>query len=269
MSLFPSAIPANMGLKRVFDGNGTYLVNSYPNAKKVKYEKRFGGSALTTINKRRRRFPSRKTFYGKSRKYFRPGSAAELKYQDVIIDNTNTIGGVNTAPNCSAYILNPITQGSGAYQRIGKSLNMKQIMLRLKLRRTSSTNVTVRIILIYVKESDIDLAGNSGLDYILSAVPSTSGSKDRAVTSPLNLSNTSNFVVLKDTVQELDDGHGTEFYWQYFHRCNLNTEFTTSSTGCASTDYKHGSLWIVIADNNYGTNPSIHSLVSRVRFYDS
>lgn len=246
------------------------LGGMYPGTISLISSKRGRSGSYTLVTKKKKgKFPSRLTYKGKNRKYYRPGSKFELKFYDQDANLINTVGGVNTAPNCSAYLMNGVTQGTTANQRIGKQINIKSIQVRLKLRRTNDTNVTVRILIVYVKESQVGLADTAGLDYLLQFVPSTSGVKDRTVTSALNLNNTANFVVLKDTVQELDDGHGTEFYWQYYHKCNLNSEFTTSSTTGTAADFKKGSLWLIIADNNYGTNPSIHSYHSRIRFYDA
>lgn len=216
------------------------------------------------ITKKRKYSP----YYGisKSLKYNDPSSGTpEKKYFDTLLPQT-------VVPTLGLHrILNGIARSSGTTERIGKKITMKSIQVRMKLRRnvvaTVPINATVRIIISYIKESAINLS----TAYILDT-PSVVATDDNNVTSMLNLTNTPNFVVLKDVVIELDGGNGEENYWQYFHKCNLDTEFVKSSVGGAFGDFAKGSLWLTIIDNNVsgapGTTGAVISYASRVRFVD-
>lgn len=222
-------------------------------------------NSSAAITKKRKYSP----YYGisKSLKYYDPSSGSpEKKYFDTNLPQ-------NVVPTLGIYrILNGIARSSGTTERIGKKVTLKSIQIRMKLRRNSVAgvpqNATVRIAVIYCKESAINMSNSYWLD-----TPSTVATDDLNVNSMLNLTNTPNFVILKDVVIELDGGNGEENYWQYYHKCNLDTEFTKTATGGAFSDFSYGSLWLCIVDNNVsgapGTTGAVISYFSRVRFADA
>jgi len=203
----------------------------------------------------------------KTRKYYRKGGGAERKLIDT------TFSATNTAAQGNVYLLNAgIVQGSGSSQRIGQDICIKSINIRIKATRMPDgsavlKNDTVRIILFYTKSYGVNLAaaGPDAATFLLQLSSAGIGQ----ILSPLNLNNVPNFVVLKDVVQELDDGHGSEFYWQFFHKCNIPVKYlsTASATG-GPTDFRNGQLWLFITSINSGTFSANVAGACRLRYTD-
>lgn len=230
---------------------------------------RRGGSAASAYKRKGYGGRAGSSRVGRRTKYFKSAPRTELKYVDTDSAGEQDLASGGTTKGM-AYILNPIAQGSGAQSRDGRQAVMRSIQVRLKFRR-SATNVnsTVRIMIIFLRDQGVDLAAAGGAQFLLDKV-SGAANDGYSINSHLNLSNTPNFTILKDVVIELDSGHGEEFYWQYYHKCRLTTNWLKGATGSLYSDFSKGALWLFLLDSNYSVANTMprFSYASRVRFTD-
>lgn len=134
-------------------------------------------------------------------------------------------------------------QGTGQSARVGNRIVCKAVGLRMKFRRnpTTPSDSTIRIMVFQY----MDPSAVTPTAAIL--FPNSANGLD-LINAPLNLFNVKRFHILKDVTQELDSGHGDEFFYQYYHKCALGTSYNESVTTPTS-----GDIWVAVFDEQFGT----------------
>lgn len=186
-----------------------------------------------------------------------PSRMAERKFKDTLSQSaTITFGaGTFTAPA----ILNGLTQGSDATNRIGRKVIWKSLYLRMTaaLAATSTGGGNIRCIIVYDKQANA--AAPAVTDILV----------QDAFTSPNNLNNRDRFVTLCDQITD-PIGAATEFsaHIEYFKKINLETVFNSGNAGTIG-DIQSGSLYIMFAQQ--GTIATASGQITwstRLRFDD-
>lgn len=182
-----------------------------------------------------------------------------LKPEKKTIDSTNSaltaiaVGGSITS-------LLTMAQGVAYAQRIGNRIYPVEIVSRMKFIRDPTTpkNSTVRII-VFQWHKPTSTAPTAA-DILQNASSGTF-----FITSPLNLFNIKNFSILKDVTQEIDSGHGEEFFYQLYHKCKLQT--TYNETVQTPTE---GDIFLMVLDflNTVNNDPIQYTHYTRVRYQD-
>lgn len=240
----------------------------------------------------RRRYMRRRARRGGFKRKFtlkhRSGGAGprpELKFVDVLDSATqafSTIAAGGTATGC----VNIVNEGSGAWNRIGRRINMKSIEVRICLANLPAATPAAgaqiyRILLVY----DAQWNGSSGFTYAsLLQSRSIAGAGATGILSPVNLDNRDRFLILRDwiwtdvSVKNVLDPLDTaanassamcarlprQLHWYHKLR-GLETVFG-ASTG-SSTDINTGALLLITVCS--AATPYLTCNVStRLRFYD-
>lgn len=154
-------------------------------------------------------------------------------------------------------------QGNAQSQRVGTRILAKQIVIRAKFRRnpTTPTNSTIRILVFHWH--DPTLSPPTAAIILQFATAGTD-----CVVSPLNLFNTKRFKILKDVTQELDLGHGEEFFYQYATSLNLSCQYTE---GASPTLPSSGDIYFMVLDERFNVSDTqIQAIYNvRVRYIDN
>lgn len=223
-----------------------------------------GGSGSLTALKRRRYNPFQYTnAYRKNRNFYQlKGAPVERKFVDS--HQVPVVWGAYNSTSC----INQIPQEVDSSSRIGKRATCISIQTRIKAVRgvkgasdPTPVNSTVRIIIVVMK---VPTPTAPTVGDILQNFTSPS----IALVSPINLSNSQNFIILKDVVFELDGGHGEEFYWQFFHKCRINVEYLSNNANGSYTGQIKGGIWMLMVTNKTGFEEPTVNVYSRVRFID-
>lgn len=194
---------------------------------------------------------------------------------DAATNNFDTTGTVT--------LLNGLLVGANSYNRIGRAVTMKSVLVR-GLVRQYQVGATpawdfLRLALVYDKQSD---GAAPTWSNVFSSV-TKAGAVNGDAFSPVNLDNADRFVVLRDQQWKVDPPGGStsvqnaqvstdfkEFSFKWFVKlADLPAVYTaTASTGNVS-DIQSGGLFIL----SYGINSNANSqylaeYTSRVRFTD-
>lgn len=196
----------------------------------------------------------------------------ELKYFDLPLQTS----AVNSTGVIAA--LNYPNEGSGATQRIGRRIHMKNLLIRGDFEPLAVANTSLQLVkLALVYDRQYNGASPTLGDIFQYRYGSAGATTATDVYSPMNLDNRDRFVILKDKYMHLpattvaaqtnSPGMGytrTQFKW-YVNLKNYETHFKASTY--ANTDIATGALLFVIvagdASNNY--NLTWHS---RLKFID-
>lgn len=247
--------------------------------------KKYQTKTLNAVLAKRRKI-AKPLYYGsiKRRKFYLNGPSKELKWTDNYTPNsdkaffTNVIyGGHLLLTNCKL--------GTKSYERIGKKITVKSIQVRLKLfmpyvkldgppKTWTFYPCSFRIMIWRFKEE-------CTVNYVISdnapklLFQAVQGAERRVthICSPLQLLNTHNFVVLKDVTQELDQGHGLEFFWQFYQKCNYPVYFNDSVNDIVATDIKSGAIFLSVFPGMADQLPDVYeqpamAAHTRIRYYD-
>lgn len=138
----------------------------------------------------------------KPQTYMRPNIVStELKSLDTALPNAFVVNTPVFGTN-DFYCLNLLQLGSGFYNRIGNKINMKSLMLRLRIQvsgAVSSNTTLLRFMLIYDKNNN----GNPpSLNEIISNY-NQNGAEDNSLLSGLNLTYRDRFEILMDYMVNL------------------------------------------------------------------
>lgn len=214
-----------------------------------------------------------------------PGPRPELKFVDVLDETALTFQPYSgSAISC----LNITQEGAGAWNRIGRRINMRSIEVRLVPKLDSSKTtvagpIIYRIMLVY----DAQWNTGSGFSYsLLLQSRQPGGASVSTILSPLNMDNRDRFMVLRDWVwtdpyepaalnpmasAASDIGSVTEnlpreIHW--FIKLKGLEAVYGASTG-ASSDINTGALLLICMSNQATANvPIFMAGTSRLRFYD-
>ena len=175
--------------------------------------------------------------------------------------------------------INAVQQGSAYFQRIGSKIRMKSILIRalfaapISISTTGQTETiegSVRCLVIYDRQtSGSPPTANS----ILSV--NSSGIYDY---SSIFIPNRSRFLVLRDKIMKLDTASGLTQVFDEYIKCDLDTEYQSSSTNSTIStagtvgDITTGAVYFIsfYTQGTYTTvGPTMLSFISRIRYYDA
>lgn len=188
-----------------------------------------------------------------------PTARGELKFIDHS-SGTQTVASLNNTWSAGV-LLNGLTPGSGAENRIGRKIIMKSLLLRYSIQVISHSQGSsrFRILVVYDKQAN---ATAPGINDILAY---------NAFLSPNNLSNRDRFVTLADeytdicgTFGECDDPDGM----LKFKKLNLETIFNAGTAGTVA-DITSGSIYIFFCQSgSLAFTSATLNFQSRIRFID-
>lgn len=200
-----------------------------------------------------------------------PGMGGELKYVDVDGTIAQSIG--NTAVWTNLGLLNGLSQGTTASQRVGRKVNMKSYYIRwgINPQITSIQSFAVRFLCIYDKQanasapniSDI-LEGNGGAPTFF---------------APNNLSNRDRFITLADwttpvitgpagsTATNASVGAPAKAFGDWYKRLSLEVMFNGTNGGTIG-DITSGSVYLFACEYGVATANVQVAFYSRIRYTD-
>jgi len=185
--------------------------------------------------------------------------APELKYYDTIIPATTL-----TSLTSMNYLCNGIAQGVGDTQRIGKSINIMKLQYKLKFIASDNGSgliypVTIRILSFVDKEC---VQANPGISTDILENTSTTL---LGMCSHLMLKNNKRFLVIEDTVVELDGGHGQDYFHETYKEIGINTIYGNANGNVAAITTNP--IFLYIWGSN-STQPATVTGQIRVRYTD-
>lgn len=189
----------------------------------------------------------------------RGAQGPEIKFTDVT-DLATSIPLSNdfTTPGAT-FLLNGLTTGALATNRIGRKVTLKSLYIRatVQLATTSVRGANIRMVVFYDKQANG------------TAPAVTDVLADDSFYSPNNLSNRDRFVVLCDHVFEpIGTANDYQKSAVVFKKLNLETMFNAGTAGTIA-DITSGSLYIMFAQSGtIGTGNPTASWYSRVRYTD-
>lgn len=187
-----------------------------------------------------------------------------VEVKTVESSNAATSAGVYTsflsAPIPVNVVLNNVNQGVARTQRIGDSILMKSLDLRIELIAVQDvinpTSQQVRILVVYDKQAN---NAPPGFNLFLS--------NDNAVTlSPANPAYFDRYLVIIDErVSVVQDSNTRSVSLDFFRKLRLKVKYNATS-GTTYENFTSGSLTMWIVTNN--SNSHQCNFFSRVRYYD-
>lgn len=169
----------------------------------------------------------------------------------------------------SITVLNALTQGTDATNRLGRKILMKSIQLRLELTdQLAATGLQPAGILpgeyriVVVFDTQTNGAAPAAAD-IFQSTPAA------GLITPLNLNNRERFKVVWDKVRHVDQSGPATAHVKLYKKCNYPVVFNAGNAGTVG-DIQTGGLFICIATTLSATAaPGLQvNLYTRVRFTD-
>ena len=175
--------------------------------------------------------------------------------------------------------INAVQQGSAYFQRIGSKIRMKSILIRALFAAPISVSTTgqtetiegsVRCLVVYDRQTS---GAPPTANQILSV--NSSGIYDY---SSVFIPNRSRFLVLRDKILKLDTASGLTQVFDEYIKCDLDTEYQSSSTNSTIStagtvgDITTGAVYFIsfYTQGSYTTvGPTMLSFISRLRYYDA
>ncbi|RUT37137.1 hypothetical protein [Acinetobacter baumannii] len=176
--------------------------------------------------------------------------------------------------------INAVQQGSAYFQRIGSKIRMKSILIRALFAAPISVSTTgqtatiegsVRCLVVYDRQTS---GAPPTANQILSV--NSSGIYDY---SSVFIPNRSRFLVLRDKILKLDTASGLTQIFDEYIKCDLDTEYQSSSTNSTIStagtvgDITTGAVYFIsfYTQGSYTTTvgPTMLSYISRLRYYDA
>lgn len=154
-------------------------------------------------------------------------------------------------------LCNPIQQGSGPSNRLGRRVTFKSFQIRYTVGRSSGSGPSqVRFLVVYDRQSNAATPTNTDILLI-----------DR-FDSPMNLANADRFVVLIDEVSESRQSTSLNISGQRYVKMALDGLYTANLG--TSADYTQGAIYLLIASNDEsaGTDTTPVDCVTRIRYVD-
>jgi len=195
-----------------------------------------------------------------------PSRTQEIKFFDCTTASANmvAVASVAGAEPAAAFTglteLNAVSQGAGAYQRIGQKIVVKSIAFKCKLALQAVPGSTVtRIMLIYDKQPN-------GAFPAITDILSVNVSTAPGLMAGINMSKKSRFSILADRFFNTDSASNTlEPISIYRNNVNLETEF--GATNGLISDITTGAIYLLCFDS--GSTCAIQDVNTRIRFYDN
>lgn len=216
---------------------------------------RFGRS------RRSRRLPSRSDLLTQKRGFI-PSSLVERKYLDDTFAPTQQLPYGGTPANAALILLNDISLGNGANQRIGVEAMMRKLTLRLQFTTqfTVLNAAAVRFLVVWDNQPGSDLSSFTN-DFWL---------ESNVFASPIHPKSLKRFRILLDQVTDpicANSVSGLAF--RYTVPINKSTRFTTaSSTPPALANIQSGALYLVMFSETLQSSPGISVLYGARLSYD-
>jgi len=178
----------------------------------------------------------------------------EYKFVDVNLGTTGNPTALAAASATSFSLLNGLSLGTAAYQRIGNKIAMKSLYWSLAFGMNSAdsdpatdtalNNVPVRAMIVYDKQTNGVLPAVADL---LSNVSGIGNATARTidVNSPNNLNNRDRFIVLLDKRFMLQSGGPSSRYIKKYKRLNTSVAYKSGATVGDVTDITSGGLYFI------------------------
>lgn len=218
---------------------------------KRKYTPSFGAS----YNPRRTK--TIKTSVSTWRRFSRPASKPEMKCVDV---NAEFFFGNDPSTNTNINFINAISQGTGAYQRIGRKISIKSINLtyRIQPKNLPAPTTRLKVALVWDKHPD---SATPAYNEIFNSLKQD-GTSVSDVESLINLDHTDRFVILHSRmfsggradlngnilVQNMDANRMTGTYIK-----SLSKTMTFKGAGSDLSDVQSGALYFVTFNSDATT----------------
>lgn len=222
---------------------------------------------MVTNKKRQNPYQNSKQPY-KKRQYNAPlynapvqykGTKTEKKFLDVSFTLSLPFGAATWVAPAAAQLLNGLTLGSTASQRIGRRVTFRSIYIRGKLvfGAAVTNSCQARYLVVYDKQANAALPATTDIllndDYL----------------SPNNISNNNRFIIVADkTTASVDAAQVKNISFKLYRKLMLETQFNAGNAGTIA-DITTGSLFIIGAQSGGAgaANPSMQFQV-RLRYDD-
>lgn len=210
--------------------------------------------------------------------------AGEVKGCDTAISYTNVVA--TTTTNANIILVNPVQQGAGSWNRVGKKIQMKS----LRVKGTVSFRITpnavtgniafpdLRMVVIYDK--GVSQGAIPNFDTIFGYTDGA-GTEASIVQAPLRYDNMERFIVLRDCVYDgnpgaIITGGTTNLVTQsinvdeYIKMKGLDTVFASTSNPITTGDITNGALYVVFRATAAIASEEATDFagVARLRYYD-
>lgn len=231
------------------------------------------------MKKGKRRFGQKRRFFRKRRGYFKllpkiTERGPERKFFDVDVSQ-------NVTAASNAVLANPIPQGAGDSQRVGKMIRLKSIYLHGQLALNGAglgqyVAQSCRVIIYLDKQPNFSgstlLGANASTSRVLAAAaPGAGANSETVIMSANELSNKERFVVIYDKIFSLfPPAAGTDCRLPFRIYKKLDTECSFSDTGGAIGSLSSGALYVatVGTQGTAGNGYAVAYMISRVRYSD-
>lgn len=190
-------------------------------------------------------------------------SSAEKKFKDTTVPITLAAGSISFPAIGAANLLNGLVPDATATGRIGRSINMKSLLVRFSCLAgpTATGSASYRILVIYDKQPNAAFPVGGVTDILLTD----------AFNSPNNLSNRDRFVTIFDEVTPAISGTGggdQSYTGVLFKKLNLETRYNGGVAGTIA-DITTGSLFLFVAQSGgLTTVGSTFTASCRIRYED-
>lgn len=213
-----------------------------------------GSKTMSLTNRFRRntkRYISRRRRYKNLRR--RRAPFPELKVSDLYYNLTYDFGD-------HVFSLTDIDQGITTNTRVGREVNIRSVLLRLRF--TNAANVTNQFrYIIFRWMNDGTPIWTDILDQVATVA--------QAFVSPLNLDNSKFIKVWKDKIVNLNDEYANNTVYRYKkHYSKKGFKIKYTDSGSQGSDYNFGNLFMLVFSEVTENPPSI-AWHCRVRYVDN
>jgi len=241
-----------------------------------------GSSAWSQPIKKRFKALRKNKPIGRSKPY-----GPELKCVDIKLEAMPINGSGSTA---NFVLLNAIQEGSSFYNRIGRKINLKSLMVTIDVEKTFANTTSVppqfaRMVVLYDAQPN-------GVAPVYSDVMqdvTQSGTSSISVYSSLNLNNRDRFRILLDKKIKLpplgasgapfitgdnsvyEQNSGSQKVSKYLKLKGIETMFKSNSSPASIADISTGALWCMVIGQDTAVAPAqgfVANLTTRLRYYD-
>lgn len=195
--------------------------------------------------------------------YFRPAPSmipVERKNFDIVQTLAGSPNNGSSGSWYSGQLLNPIPQGAGQQQRVGRKIKLLSFSIRATLANSSGAPTIGRVLVVY------DNQFNGAQPVVADVLANPTSSE-----SLMNLSNGERFKVIADFYINQAAGGGNGFRFMHpleYRRLNLDQTFGTLGTGLAA-DITKGGLILFWTSNLVNTDTPTLTIATRVRYADA
>lgn len=178
----------------------------------------------------------------------------EYKFVDVNLGTASASTTLGPGAAATFTLLNGLTLGTSAFQRIGNKIAMKSLYWSLAVGMASAdadpatdtnvNNVPVRLMIIYDKQTNGTLPVVGDLLSAFSGIANTTA-RTIDVNSPNNLNNRDRFIVLADKRFILQSGGPSSRYIKKYKRLNTSVAYKSGATVGDVTDITSGGLYFL------------------------